>query len=215
MERQWLADVERANEIAERLSLTGKTRDSSLQLSNPFNKARPAPWAEGLSLVLLQANEQLKQKREPTCLLLWVFIPDSQVFHFIEMNGEFQWMKLDSDTMDVPKVTELASKLKIDFKDTGVDLDVAYVWHNRDVEKPTSKSQVLGIWGKGRDIGTTITRIFNKLMDYPWLRNYVKFGERALKQLLKDGPRRSEGPNSEKSNDMRAWLEKESHDVDE
>jgi len=189
--------------IAQDLGLTGDKQETSLQLSDSSDNADPAPWARGLYLVLLQANRQLSKKQKPTLLMPWIFIPDGQVFHFIEINGDFQWMKLDYNTMDVPKVMELASKLKIDFKDTSVDLDVAYVWHRRNVENPTRKSMV---WNYPKP------RTLDKLMNYPWLKNYVKFGEHALNQLLDYCHSQSKDPNySEKIKDLKAWVERKSY----
>jgi len=55
------ANVEGANKIAQDLGLTGDKQETSLQLSDPSDNTQPASWAVGLSLVLLQANSQLKQ----------------------------------------------------------------------------------------------------------------------------------------------------------
>jgi len=222
------ANVEGANKIAQDLDLTGDKQETSLQLSDPSDNTQPASWAVGLSLVLLQANSQLKQEQKPTLLMPWIFIPDGQAFHFIMVHGEISrktslvgWVKFDPE---VPMYSEVAQLLvpkpDIDFiENAHVYLDALYVRHNRH-ENLKRKSQVDNLTEYQKKDGH-LSNIWYKLMDYPWLEKYVKFGKTALEQLLVEyeGKRRSAmaigDKYAKKLNDMKVWIERGLREVSE
>jgi len=222
-----LANVEGANKIAQDLGLTGDKQETSLQLSDPLGNTQPAPWAWGLSLALLQAFRQLKQKNEPTLLMPWIFIPDGQVFHFTMVYRKasketslFGRFYFDPEVPVYSKVFQLlVPKPDIDFiKNTVVYLDVVYMWHNRR-ENLKRKSQVDDLT-EYENYDDTLFNMWYKLTTYPWLRKYVKFGKAALTQLLakyeeKRQYARNHGDEYVKLNDVKVWLEGELKGVSE
>jgi len=187
-----LANVECANKIAQDLGLTGGNQKTSLALNDPLDNTQPAPWAEGLAIVLTKACWQLKGEQEPTLLMPWIFIPDGQAFHFTNVSWKLTMKTGTSISInfyrDFPSystvfqllVPERYFSLLEEGKD--VHLDSIYVLHNRD-ENPVRKSQVndLMVYNSYK---YTLKWIWYKLREYPWLRNYVKFGKTALAQLL-------------------------------
>jgi len=214
------ANVAGANKIAQDLGLTGRTKSTSVQLSDPSDNTRPAPWAVGLSIVLLQTNRQLYWKQEPTALMPWIFIPDGQAFHFTitywkttkEASGHY-WVSASAEYPAEYNVVRLLVP-EPDFsllKGMGVRLDAIYVRHNRD-ENPKRKSWMDDLTEYKNNGG--LYMILCELMYYPWLRNYVKFGEIALKQLLVEhetqlGDARARGETGTKMKEQGAWLSKE------
>jgi len=217
-------DVEHANKIAQDLGLTGKTKDTSLQLSDPSDNTQPAPWAWGLSLVLLKASEQFRLGQEPTLLMPEFFVPDGQVFHFT-MLYEIAFKKIPvaswmySHGPVYSKVFPLAPKPDVDVTKERIParLDIAYLQHNRD-GPPKRMSLVNDLSGYVNE-DQFLRHMRRKLMDYPWLRNYVKFGENALRQLLdaykKMGEmHRNNRGETVKISDVEVWLNKQLDNVE-
>jgi len=223
------ANVEGANKIAQDLELTGDSKKTSLQLSDPSDNTQPAPWAWGLSLALLQANKQLQYKQEPTLLMPWIFIPDGQAFHFTMMYEKASqethlagWVRFDPEDPVHSKVFQLlVPKPDIDVIREGmeVDLDAVYVRHNR-CGNPERKSQVDDLTEYEKYSGF-LFNIWHNLTNYPWLRKYVKFGKTALKQLVAEYEKDDRitmwfGNGFEKKlNEVKVWIENELSDVGE
>jgi len=210
-----LANVESANKIAQDLGFTGATKATSLQLSDPSDNTQQAPWAEGLSLLLLQAIEQLKSHQKATALMSWIFIPDGQAFHFTLVYRKATVKAKTTGRIELDYKNPyyfLVSQLLVpepaidSFKDSYVDLDAIYVRHNRD-ENPERKSQV-------NDLMTHIHNpvldiIWYKFMKYPWLRHYVKFGKVVLTELLGDYESMKVSlseENKKKIDEVKEWL---------
>jgi len=214
-----LANVKGANEMAQRFGFTGDTKDTSFKLSDPSDNTQPAPWANGLSIVLLQAAIQLNEHKEPTLLMPWIFIPDDQAFHFLMV---YQKITLKRSIpcgiyfrSDVPMYYKtlhlLIPESDTNFiKHTFVYLDAAYVRHNRDTD-PKKKSQVNDLTEYQKD-DPDLYRIWYELSHYPWLKHYVKFGKAALIQLLDKCEAQLEREKSlsgeylKNVKDMRDWL---------
>jgi len=185
-----LANIKYAKKIAEEFDLTGMTKDTSLALSDPPDNTQPAPWAKGLSFALIQVAEQLNRNKQPITLMPWIFIPDSQAFHFIMVYKDVSWK------MDVSGDICIDSKYPEDFKlfqqmvpesdrdlikkDAAISLGAVYVRHNRD-EYPRRKSQVNDLTKYKADGLYGIQAV---LMNSLWVRNYVNFEKTVLEQLL-------------------------------
>jgi len=185
------ADVEGANKMAKDLGLIGNDQKTSLELSDPPDNTQPTPWAWGLSLVIRKAAIQLGQKRKPTALMPWIFIPDSQAFHFIMAYDKAYkktpvptWTGFESTSPLYSEVIQMLVPKKYIrlIQNEFVSLDILYVQHNRD-ENPEKKSQVNDLKERIK-YHYSVSAIWYKLRDYPWLKNYVKFGKAALTQLL-------------------------------
>jgi len=184
-----LANVKGANKIAKDLGLTGEDQDTSLKLSDTPGNTQPAPWVESLSIIILKASSQLFTRKKPTALMPWIFIPDGQVFHFILAYQKDNWyVSIPEDIsprFDDPLYSrvmhQLLPKSDINFiKNKFFNLGISYVRHNRNPTSDT-KSQVGDLTEyKERDL----YKIWDKLMGYPWLKGYVKFGKTATGQLL-------------------------------
>jgi len=210
------ANVKRANKIAQDLGLTGDDQETSVQLSDPDDKTQPAPWAKGLSLVLFQGVKHLGEGGEKCIsLMLRIFVPGSQVFHFTMVNGPLHWIQLRYDDPNaLILIKQLVPESDIDLiKDTWVSSDVAYVWHNRDVQQTTEKSQVNDLEKYDMTLEEGIVRIGSNLMYFPWLRNYVKFEKKLLEQLQGKCNERScfdkNNGNKENRENMNAWIKSE------
>jgi len=98
---------------------------------------------------------------------------------------------------------------------TAVYLEAVYVQRHRE-ENPKRKSQVNNLT-EYRKNDPELNMIWYDLRDYPWLRNYVKFGRTALVQLLliyegqlEYAIRCKLGNSVKKINDLRAWIEAQS-----
>jgi len=205
------------NKIAQTLGLIGNDQKTSLELSDPPDNTKPASWAEGLSIVLIQVNMQLNKQQKPTLLMPWIFIPDSQAFHFTLVYRKVYAMQFSLSSMflkpDYPKSLIKVLQLLLPAKDTHfmneiARLDAAYVRHNRDVD-PKKKSQVNDLTEYYKYDGGLFI-IWGALIRYPWLRNYVKFGRSALKLLLEDYETQHKYSNSngdeKMKNEAEVWL---------
>jgi len=219
------ADIEGANKIAKDLSLTGHTKDASLELSDPPDNTRAAPWVWGLSIVLLKAVAQFNQNQEPTALMPWIFIPDGQAFHFFMTARKVSSWSLSpnavlytsengsSSTVFKTLVPEPDLRL---LRGKYVSFEAVYVRHNRD--NPTRKSEVNDI-ADYKDYGLNLFAMSRQLRFYPWLRNYVKFGKTMLGQLLDESEqqlgRARDDPEEVKTlNGLKVWIEKELEEYD-
>jgi len=154
-----LANVKSANKMADKLKLAGKTKDTSLELSDPDN-TQPAPWVLGLAIILNgYSHRQLIQ--DLVKLMPWLLIPDGQIFHFI---------------MVYQKVTE-AKTGEFNFR--------LYRQDRKDLEfycaKNPKKSKVddFNMYNFHASVKPWI-----RLWEYPWLMKHAELGEIALKQLL-------------------------------
>jgi len=211
------ANVAGANKIAQDLGLTGRTKSTSVQLSDPSDNTRPAPWAVGLSIVLLQTNRQLYWKQEPTALMPWIFIPDGQAFHFTLMYQKVYEM------MSAASVICFSSEFPLGFKviqllvpepdihllkGNAIGLDAVYVRHNRDAN-PERKSQVNDL-NEYRKHYNKLYRIWFSLMNSPWMRNYVKFGKTVLERLVGVyQPMKLAGGSIAMKREVRSWLQEQ------
>jgi len=203
------ANIESANKIAQDLGLTGDDQKTSLALSDPPDNTQPAPWAQGLSIVLFDVRGQLIFQQKPILPLLWIFIPDDQAFHFTMLYGKtttsYPAGSIEFSSkypLELNMVHLLVPEPDINLLKEGmsVSLDAAYVRHNRDAN-PKKKSQVNSLteYKKHDD---KLNKFWYKLMYCPWLRNYVKFGKAVLTQLLAEY-------ESELGPLKMMWLEKE------
>jgi len=190
-----LANAEDANKIAKDLGLTGDDpEETSLKLSDLSGNTQPAPWAKGLSFVLLQVSEQLKKIQEPTLLMPWIFIPNGQAFHFIMVFQTLAFVMWEKNSLFLYNpsyskgslVYQMCNML-VPESDRSfimgkyVSIDVIYVRHNRNVD-PKEKSKVEDLT-EYKMYDSYLSNIWNKLMDFPWLRKYVNLGKKAWTQL--------------------------------
>jgi len=202
-----LVNVRAANHLASRFELTGETRQKSLTLSNPDN-TQPAPWVAGLTLVLYKAVAQIRNKDDPIALFPWVFIPDGQAFHFfiaytwtppfypskrpkdIQYETTGEKCKLAREALEKLASRKILEKVmeknSIMHMESNVNLAAIYVHHNRDhnpdVKRPTkSQCETLDIFEDHRKA----INLWLSLWQYPWLKDYVQLGLKAIKQISK------------------------------
>jgi len=122
----------------------------------------------------------------------WIFIPDGQAFHFImvyqELDVKGMWKEVTriwcnpDDKLIFSTCEMLIPKPDLNFiKGEHAGLDVVYVRHNRDKD-PKEKSKV-NDFEKYIEYDDDLSKLWDKLMNFPWLRTYVEFGRTALIQL--------------------------------
>jgi len=226
-DEQERTNVDTANEFAKQLGFTGETKDTSLQLSDAVNErgtidnTKPAPWARGLSIVLLQVENKLKEllpiipptlKELRPLLMLWIFIPDGQVFHFTMMYqqirdtlyslGPIPFNELYKKVIRVLIPKEYFTPLTENI-DPSIGIDAIYVKHNRD-EYPKTKSYVEDLEEYDQKYDhNDLFNLWNKLIRCHWLMNSVTFGKNALQLLEKKYAR--EAPLAKSFPTSRNW----------
>jgi len=199
-----IASIHAANTLAQKLGLTGTTRDTSIELSSAPQQgdtSAPAAWVGGLAVLTQQLMVQVNHNEVPTLLLPWLYIPDSQVFNFM-VEYDFQSQKTetqgtmffapqgDSNRYTVNQVIERMLPLseRLRFEWSYFSFSIIYVLHLRE--------------GIPRVVGNEI-KVIETLQEYQkrymglysvgctlwtssWLRKkgYVRLGKKALRELL-------------------------------